>query len=784
MKKMYLMKGMAVIACGLVVASCNKADTFNPYADQEAKEQEFKNNFESNVMGGRSIDANQTWSTAKAVQVTVNPRQSGTLKIYTENPIGNLVAPLYTANVTAGSKTTFTIAKPADITTLYAAVLDNNSSILDVMPFAATAEKVSVDLNLPNVSAANAQRRALPQAPTFRDDAPAMPTKYSNTVPANAKYAKDYQNYQKGDVIYVNTAYSSLNNPQNIEDLTIYVDGNVTYYGQTNQNGNGTTFCVTQNSTLKLGAVSERLTVYLAPGATLDVSEALDWQGLSYTDWTGAKATTLTFTKENAALYMSAGSKVIGGNLYFKDGYTVLNEGGTIETTNLHVENGAILYNKNVVKASAAIELRNTKGEIVNDGELTGASMDLDAGAYFHNLGTTRISGHTKLTNTNSRWMNDGKFYSKTFEVTGGNGNAIAFNNCYMEVEGQFHMNEGYFVMNGGEEAGASVVCGSFYWHSNNYFKMGSKSLLKVKGDLLAEGANSGGYGFYGEGDEYAVIQANAITINSVEQFRIAYFKNLFVATDNHFAQGYKDAPNTNQPYYYYDTTVKFSKTQDTAPVSIKPGDCNPGYNYNPSTPEEPKEPEPEDPVMYYYYAFEDLGTTDDFDFNDVVVRVSAPVNGTSTVQLMAAGGTMATVVTYGTENVRNLGNEVHAQFGVDVSTMVNTDRGATKEFVNIGTIEGLSSTTDMSNLPIGITVTGNNGQLTRVTRSVENNGKAPLVIVVSGYPSGENAGKWFWTKERVNISTGYTQFGAWGANASSNNDWYQNYAEGQVHTW
>ena len=38
----------------------------------------------------------------------------------------------------------------------------------------------------------------------------------------------------------------------------------------------------------------------------------------------------VAFTKENAALYMSEGSKVKGTNIYFKDGYTVLNDGGTI----------------------------------------------------------------------------------------------------------------------------------------------------------------------------------------------------------------------------------------------------------------------------------------------------------------------------------------------------------------------------------------------------------------------------------------------------------------------
>jgi hypothetical protein len=179
---------------------------------------------------------------------------------------------------------------------------------------------------------------------------------------------------------------------------------------------------------------------------------------------------------------------------------------------------------------------------------------------------------------------------------------------------------------------------------------------------------------------------------------------------------------------------------------------------------------------MYYYYAFEDLGATNDFDFNDVVIRVSAPINGTSTVQLMCAGGTMSTKVTYG-ETI--LCKEVHAAFGVDnIKDMINTGAGPEKTFpFTLGTINPPANA-DMSRLPFGITCQGNDGQVFRVERSVAGHGKAPLVIVVNGYPSGDNAGKWFWSREFINIVNPYEQFGAWGANVQSNANWYLNYKE------
>jgi hypothetical protein len=224
---------------------------------------------------------------------------------------------------------------------------------------------------------------------------------------------------------------------------------------------------------------------------------------------------------------------------------------------------------------------------------------------------------------------------------------------------------------------------------------------------------------------------------------------------------------NDTQKNIYIGEGVKFSTQQNAAPVKWAESKCRPAYNYKKQDP---------DPVMYYYYAFEDLGATNDFDFNDVVIRVSAPINGTSTVQLMCAGGTMSTKVTYG-ETI--LCKEVHAAFGVDnIKDMINTGAGPEKTFpFTLGTINPPANA-DMSRLPFGITCQGNEGQVVRVENSVENHGKAPLLIVVNGYPSGDNAGKWFWPREFINIVNPYEQFGAWGANVTLNANWYLNYKE------
>ena len=826
MKKMYLMKGMALLAMGLVAASCNKAD-FDQGAYQKAKETESREKFINNVMGGQEIDPNQTWSTTTACNVSVTPDKSGTLKIYPAYPIGNTVASLYTANVSAGQPVSFTVAKPIDLSTLYVAIVDDNEMIVALDVINANGDNAEVDMTRGGaVTRGATHRAAMPAVPTFRDTnpivKPAMPS-YSKTVPSTAKYAKDYQNYQKGDVIYINTEYQTLNNPQNTEDLTIYVDGEVTYCGGTNQNGNGTVFCVTENSTLKLGAVSNNLTVYLAPGATLDITEGLNWDGTPAVDyvWNAEKnandlvpKTSFSFQNPHAAIYLNSGSKVTATDLTLINGAKVLNNGGTIEATNLTLDqnatlwnagtikvtkkltlantssslynkqgktikaatidlinNDALLFNEGTVKATGAIKLHNTNAEIINYGTLTGASFSSAAGGKMHNEGTgvVTIKGKTDLTNSNSTWMNDGQWTCGSFDVD--NYSHTNINNCRLTVNGNFHLNRGTFVL--GAESG--VVCESFTWEDTSDFYLGSNSVLKIKGDLLTKNYNSG-YGFRGPDKsssdaKYAVIEAARIYHEGNEQFRMSYYGKLYVATDSHFDIWYKDAPNTNQPSYWTEESVVMCDGRDAAVCTIDSTDCNPGYYGKKKDP---------DPIMYYYYAFEDLGSIGDFDFNDVVLRVSAPNNGESTVDLMAAGGTLKSKVVYGDQT---LCNEVHEAFDIELvggnSDMVNT--GYTKrDFVSLGTV-AIAEGADMANLPFGIVVTGNDGSSIKVTREVDHKGTAPLMIVVSGYPKGDDAGKWFWAKERVNISVAYPQFGAWGANVEENQDWYLNYVDGSV---
>ncbi len=766
MKKMYLMKGLAVMALGLVVASCNKNDLFDPSAHQQEQEKKFTENFQNILMEGKTIDANQTWSTTKNIQVSVTPSQSGTLKVYTANPIGNTTPSLHAATVKTGGAVTFSVSKPADLSKLYIAIVNDDDMILDVTAVEATAEKIVVDMNMPTRATRAAARRApsRPSQPTF-SGRPSMPTTYKNTLAeAKAAGATDALNgiSSNGTFYLEGAAYAAKGNPWYLDiqntPLTMYFDGNVAFGGHNYQNSR-TTFCVTTGSTLSLESVRNGLTIYLAPNATLDLTK-IDW---------------CSFQNSNSAIYLNEGSKIKAKHLKLVNSVTVLNAGGTISVSDyLELDNQVLLYNEGVVECTntstgdnSGIYIHNTDAELVNRGTVTSKSnLILAGGGHYYNdePGVTTVTGLTDIKNESDKWMNDGLYTSGTFKCTD---TQKVYNNCRLTVTDKFTMagSASNFVLNGD----ASVICDSFDWNSDNYFFLGSKSIVSVANELKSNNSNWE-YGFYQSGDEYAVISAGSITTDYPNsQWRAWYSGKIYVDTDSHFDF---ISFNDTQKNYYKTADVLFSKEQNAAPVSWEESKCRPAYNSH--------IPDP-DPTMYYYYAFEDLGTTDDFDFNDIVIRVSTPDdNNTCSVELLAAGGTMPTIVTY---NGTALRGEVHELFEVSTTTMVNTG-GTQKSFVSLGTIT-VAEGANLADLPFGITVTGNNGQVTKVTRNaVESKGKAPMVIVANGYTGGDNAGKWFWATERTRISDAYTSFGNWAHDGSSNIDWYVNYTEGKVYTY
>ncbi|MDE7455332.1 MAG: DUF4842 domain-containing protein [Prevotella sp.] len=712
MKKVYLMKGMAAMTLGLVVASCNKADIFNAYADQEVKEQEFTENFQNNVMGGKTIDPNQNWSTAVQSNVTVSVNLDNgvdyNVYVFTANPVlDKSAAYIGTAVVTSGQTKTISVARPADVETLYVAYMDTKGNM-----FATPVSASDANVTLGTVKAAsNAARRAGEATVTITTIATPDVAEYKAGAVALTDANVGEIEFGKKMIIEQGTKLTAIvYNVFNTYGGTIYVEGEWEISGD-QRFGAGTRLIIANGGkvTVKEGGIL---------GSNNDDDHPEILPGLFYV-MSGGKLT----GDGSVELHNAAGDDMcfIGGTVdvqqYNMNGSkTYVAEGGHLLSEFLQNGDGqAVVINHGEVHVKYASNTYNTGGK-----------------GYCRNLAIENACQFTvDYQLTLSNWVDskiaDGGYLSVgALKLDGGNGKHLYMGeNAVIEI-GQVEANKAEFS---GETTNfGQIMIGNFGIVGPSTDNQ-NRAFIKF---CTLQNA------YYGD----KVL--NKLTIIPTE-----------------------DTPKDNYSWGVFADGVLFGTT---ANYTIDTSECTAGIKQETNTGGNPK-------PNYIYYAFEDLGTTDDFDFNDVVIRVSTPnANGVSTVELMAAGGTMPTVVTYGD---KTLGSEVHQTFGVEVGTMVNTG-AEKKEFKTLGTIEGLSADTDMTKLPFGITVTGNGGQVTRVVNSVENNGKAPLMIVVNG----DENGKWFWATERTNITAAYAQFGEWGANAGTNTDWYKNYADGKVWKW
>ena len=157
MKKMYLVKGMAVLALGLVVASCNKLDFSN---QAQISEEEALQNAEMQL--GVTIDPNQDWKMTKDVQATVSVNlgtgKEYTLLMFNKNPFVNDDAVYYfKQSITDGSEGTYTITVPSAQKQLYVIVIDDKDYSVSKYVF---FDENAFSVNLNATANARAMRRA------------------------------------------------------------------------------------------------------------------------------------------------------------------------------------------------------------------------------------------------------------------------------------------------------------------------------------------------------------------------------------------------------------------------------------------------------------------------------------------------------------------------------------------------------------------------------------------------------------------------------------------------
>ena len=407
---------------------------------------------------------------------------------------------------------------------------------------------------------------------------------------------------------------------------------------------------------------------------------------------------------------------------------------------------------------------------MVNDGVINCTDVVVNAGAVQNNAGWT-VSGTTKINSNNSGWVNNEQWKTQDYLYIGGSENVI--NNCFLWVTNNFDMNISSEVGAFKIDAGGGVLAANFYGGRDvtkepislaGPYKiiMGENAVFKVTGTATLMGgrgameAGEEGFGFFGPNKGgFAVFQAKEIVRNTslpTSWGYVTYGGNLYVSAETHFAQGGSDAQPFIIPFgdnFSIENNIYAEGFNRGKPsITIPESPCNPGF-------------EGDEDDFDVRIIGEDLtpGETD-WDFNDVVFGVQYNDYGDGALcTLLAAGGTLPLrIAKKGNSDISKADEwvEVHALFGVPVTTMVNTG-GISTTINDKPTFEvtGIDKANNGKDIKIYVNK-GTDAQPNWIELKAEKGDPAAKLAVKKGFKV---------CTERQNINEVYERFKDWVAN-------------------
>jgi hypothetical protein len=414
--------------------------------------------------------------------------------------------------------------------------------------------------------------------------------------------------------------------------------------------------------------------------------------------------------------------------------------------------------------------LNNNGGLFYNYGTMEASSIKGGAkGSTYVNNGEMKITGYSGDGNSSTRLYNYCKFYAK-YDLQCRN--LIMGPSSYLEVGKNFYVSESY----DGDVDPAEI-------------RLANASYVKILGDLSINNVNVIGPT---ESDEKAIFEINSVSFSN---YSSGYENGGNYVSKGAIMNNIDFIVNGDQTSYFPDKLIRdmlngamasWGKDNTIYPVgtggvslvsgtsySIPSSDCTKGFEGNTTTSETTNVYNPQTLI----FACEDLGGTDDYDFNDVVFSVSH-VSGetTATVKALAAGGTYPATIYYkSSETDSVLIGEIHARLNPSSSTsvMLNTNENTslntyTDNGVQITVPEGwtISDNRDKFIISINTGAAMNGVYINQTISSEMEAGKAPQVIVLPN--------DWQWPIERVKMTEAYPDFGNWSAN-SDDYKWIEN---------
>lgn len=392
--------------------------------------------------------------------------------------------------------------------------------------------------------------------------------------------------------------------------------------------------------------------------------------------------------------------------------------------------------------------MQNKEAELVNYGIIyIEADFELSAGEFYNGESGQCVSYETSIDSnstdganenkSSATWVNDGYYACDGFKVSSG---YRLQNNCNLHLGEDFKLegSDGKDVIfnNSG-----FIHCGGKAELENAILNMAGKSIFKTQSL---------------EFEKSVRLNSDAGVQDKDKPLLLCVKKALYDDKGELTMSGVTYVTCGND---FFDS---WAASGHVLLVNATVGDhaqgCNPDYDK--------EEPSTTPPLAIFTYVFEDITTTTgDYDFNDVVLKVTAVNNGQVTIALAAAGATKELSASYkvnGRDNI--LWSSVHEALGVSAGTIVNPGPSTLADMPK-QTIKNITSLGD-----IAFYIHEKNNPNLRVYISQDDPefqlGGVPFALCI---PTD-----WVYPAERQMINEKYEGFGAWGEDRNSHQEWYK----------
>lgn len=725
------MKVFVAVTICLTASGCSKESESTP-------EEQFKDNFLALVMGGKVVDTQQDWSTSTGLSVKIsvdygNDMDYRVFILPTQAIYDASSTYLGMARLKSGESKTITVCRPAHNALLYAACFDSSGHAV-CKAFPAKADGSEVIFSGKQADA-NAQSTG------------GMDERWSVPI----MQMPDLSDYTTGPFVEVSSMESE---PEGNNRLLLSITNDYTgYLPSLGIRGNmglyvSGTWTLSFNQRVANGNV-----LVVGNGGKVIIPEGMTLSATS------------SANGESGQIYVLPGGEITGdGTLEYNTGSgTCSFNAGIIKTKDILL-NGCGLYNSGTlgsqmsISTSVTCEAKDgTQGELINRG---GAWLQQINGNNFSlkNAANMIIDNELKLSES-SRF--DDWSYTQCPSLV---------------LSGSAQGDKVVCMGNGAIIETTDITIDNFGVWGPTGSNFSANALLKVdncNGCVTTDG-KAGTYLL----DHVELILPESFSVDYdldhlTDNNRLFYYwlnacEGKLINDNN-----YRWAQVGNKDALVWNDEISADACGDVSRQTCTYG-TSPSYNttYLPKTAS--VEPEPNG----MYYAFETIeGSLKDYDYNDVVLRVSVPVdngdgNYVSNVLVMCVGNSMKTNILY---NGADFGEEVHKVIGVDTSKSANVS-SISRVFSKLGEISFPDGNTRIDQLRFSVR-TEDNG-----TVRIQETGETPLYFVING----SSDRRWFWPIEGINIGVAYPQFCNWASNMQTALYWYagSNAAAGKVISW